>query len=205
MKAAHHSLWNDPSESPDLGLDPSLLDARVVRLELVREAETDYGQPLVVELGVALVKVGLVARSTLDQTFELTSSVRDGRYGSFAGRLDLRPVDVGQQGVVSGVFQCSGDHSRLCQIVLHDPSVSVETEIQDCETLSASCEVFENCSRTVEHLTQDWVSGSTEVHVERVVGLSKVVKLEDELLGKELLASPDDPSYTDSAHSVFVS
>lgn len=114
-------------------------------------------------------------------------------------------MDVGQQGVVSGVFKCSGDHSSLRQVVLHDSSVSVETEIQDCDTLSASCEVFGNCSRTVEHLTQDRVGGSTEVHVERVVGLSKVVKLEDELLGEELLASPDDPSHADSAHSVFVS
>jgi hypothetical protein len=62
-----------------------------------------------------------------------------------------------------------------------------------------------NCKPTVEHLTQDRVGRSTEVHVERIVRLAEVMKLEDELLGEELLASPDDPSHADSAHSVFVS
>ena len=60
------------------------------------------------------------------------------------------------------------------------------------------------------------MGGSTEVEIERVIGLrsakvvrsayrSEVVQFENELFGKILCASPDDPTATGRGHTVLVS
>ena len=45
---------------------------------------------------------------------------------------------------------------------------------------------------------------ATEIQVERVVCGTQVVQLKDELLGEILCTAPDDPSYTNSTHTVLV-
>jgi hypothetical protein len=155
-------LWNDPSNTSQLLLYPSLLYIRELLLDLIRKSETDNRQTFEVVLCILLVEWRMARCDGFGSRIDRVES---------AGGLGF--VDLGKDCEIARILEGSGDHSSFSQIILHDSPVPIETEVEDW-TVSCILETSRRSFLTVEHLTENGVSRSREVEIERVVGLSSV-------------------------------
>jgi hypothetical protein len=153
-------LWNDPSDTSQLLLYPSLLYVRELLLDLVRESETDNRQTFEVILCILLIEWRMTRCDGFGSRIDCVKS---------AGRLGF--VDLGKDCVIARILEGSGDHSSFGQIILHDSPIPIETEVEDW-TVSCIPETSRFFKLTIEHLTENGVGRSGEVEIERVVGLS---------------------------------
>ena len=105
------------------------------------------------------------------------------------GREEVRKraMDIAQYLEQATVFQSATEQPGVLEIVLCNRAVPFEAQMHE-----------------VEVLCDDRVRRTREVERERVLDGSKVVKLEDEILRKQLLGAPDDPTNTDVGETEFV-
>lgn len=142
----YYILWHDPSDPPQLELNPLLLDVGVLLLDLVGEPEANDGEALVVKFyfdqsimlrwgiehtSVFFVEFGL----PLDQLASLVGECFSGSGNRRHSPSWLLTVDIRQNGEVTGVLERSRDQPGLGQVVLHDLTVPRETEVEDWNQL----------------------------------------------------------------------
>ena len=114
-------LGDDPSNTSQLLLNPSLLYIRELLLNLVREPETDNRKTFKVVLCVFLVEWRVTRCDQFRGGIDGVKST--GRFGF---------MDLGKYSEVTRVLESSRDHSGFGQVILHDSPVSVESEVEDC-------------------------------------------------------------------------
>ncbi len=151
--SAIHLLRDNPPNTPELELHPLLLDVRVLLLDLVGKSEGNDGQSSLIKLyyvsnyvsndhyegltermltGVFFVELGLPLEYRAGLVSDSVGNSSHGRHGPCWQGL----MNVGQNGEVAGVLECSRDETGLGQVVLHDSAVPSEAEVEEVEHLS---------------------------------------------------------------------
>ena len=97
------------------------------------------------------------------------------------------PVDIAKDFEEPAVFQRPTKKTGVLEVVQSNRPVALESEMQEVEVLG-----------------DDRVCRAREIERERIFDGAEVVQLEDEVAGKEVLGTPDDPADTDICQSEFV-
>lgn len=145
------------------------MNVRVCFLELVRESESDHWQASIIVRG-SLV---LFPEHQLLGTLECM--------------LALLAVNVGHARVPASCFQGFAQQPRVRQSILHDLSVTIETEVDQ-----------------VVVLRNDLSTWTRKVQCVRLFRAAEIVELEDQMFRQVTFVSPDDPANTSVHQAEFM-